>query len=168
MGDPVTMAAVAVGGSLLSARATLQAGKAQQNAANFNALVSERNAMKAEQEGEQIRLKSEQDILAFSRNFNRLQASTQQSFRYNGFVATSGTPLRVALENAQQADEEIAARRYNAEVAQLQASESALEQRMAADLERMTGAAAAKAARTQAMGTLLQGAASGYRTYKTA
>lgn len=158
MGDPVTTALV-IGSGVMSARAQIAAGKAQQNAANFNAQVSERNAKISEQEGEQIRLRSEEDILAFSKNFNKLQAATQQAFRYNGFQASSGTALLVAMENAKEADKEIARQRYNALVGQREASESAVEQRMRADLQRSQGAAVAKAGRQAAAGTLLQTAA---------
>jgi len=155
MGDPVTTAIV-IGAGTMQARSQIAAGKAQQNAANFNALVNERNAEIAEQQGEQIKLRSEQDILTFSKNFNRLQATTQQAFRYNGFQASSGTAMLVAMENAKEADKEIAMQRYNALVGQREASESALEQRMRADLQRSQGAAAAKAGRQAAIGTLLQ------------
>jgi hypothetical protein len=84
-----------------------------------------------------------------------------QAFRYNGFVATGGTPLKVAMENARQADEEIAMRRYNAAIGQQQALESATEARMQADLNRLYGAQASQASYYQAGSTLLSGASRG-------
>ena len=42
MGAPAIAAGAAVGSSLLSARATIQAGKAQAAASDFNAQVNER------------------------------------------------------------------------------------------------------------------------------
>jgi hypothetical protein len=162
MGDPVTIAiAAAAGSSLLSAKAALESGKAQQRANEFNAQVQERNAKVAEQEAELLRKKSELDIQRFAQDFDRLQASTQQAFRYNGFVATGGTPLKVAMENARQADEEIAMRRYNAAIGQQQALESATEARMQADLNRLYGRQARTASYYQAGSTLLSGASRG-------
>jgi hypothetical protein len=162
MGDPVTIAiAAAAGSSLLSAKAALESGKAQQRANEFNAQVQERNAKVAEQEAEQLRIGSELQIQDFAKSFDRLQASTQQAFRYNGFVATGGTPLRVAMENARQADEEIAMRRYNAAIGQQQALESASQSRMQADLNRLYGRQARQASYYQAGSTLLSGASQG-------
>jgi len=162
MGDPVTIAiAAAAGSSLLLAKAALESGKAQQRANEFNAQVQERNAKVAEQEAEQLRIGSELQIQDFAKSFDRLQASTQQAFRYNGFVATGGTPLRVAMENARQADEEIAMRRYNAAIGQQQALESASQSRMQADLNRLYGRQARQASYYQAGSTLLSGASQG-------
>lgn len=160
MGAPVAIAAVAAS-SLLSAKSALESGKAQQRANEFNAQVQERNAKVSEQQAELIRQKSELDIQRFQSNFDRLQATTQQAFRYNGFVATGGTPLKVAMENAREADEEIAARRYNASVGQQQALESATESRMQADLNRLYGRQARTASYYQAAGSLLGGASQG-------
>lgn len=161
MGDPVTIAiAAAAGSSLLSAKSALESGKAQQRANEFNAQVQERNAKVAEQQAEQLRISSELQIQDFSKSFSRLQASTMQAFRYNGFVATGGTPLRVALENAREADSEIAMRRYNASVGQQQALESAAESRMQADLSRLYGQQARTASYYQAGSSLLSGASS--------
>jgi len=162
MADPITLAiGAAAGSSLLSAKAALESGKAQQRANEFNAQVQERNAKIAEQEGEQLRVASELQIQDFSESFDKLQASTMQAFRYNGFVATGGTPLRVALENARQADEEIAMRRYNAAIGQQQALESATQSRMQASLNRLYGSQARQASYYQAGSTLLSGASQG-------
>lgn len=154
---PIAIGAT-VGSSLLSAKAALESGKAQQRANEFNAQVQERNAKVAEQEAEQLKTASELQIQDFSESFDKLQASTMQAFRYNGFVATGGTPLRVALENARQADEEIAMRRYNAAIGQQQALESATQSRMQANLNRLYGNQARQASYYQAGSTLLSGA----------
>ena len=162
MADPITIAVAATAGSsLLSARAAIQSGKAQQRANEFNAQVQERNAKVSEQQADLIQKKSELDIQRFQQDFNRLQAATMQAFRYNGFVATGGTPLKVAMENARQADEEIAMRRYNAAIGEQQALESATESRMQADLNRLYGRQARTASYYQAGSTLLSGASRG-------
>jgi len=162
MADPITIAVAATAGSsLLSAKAALESGKAQQRANEFNAQVQERNAKVSEQQANLIQKKSELDIQRFQQDFNRLQAATMQAFRYNGFVATGGTPLKVAMENARQADEEIAMRRYNAAIGEQQALESATESRMQADLNRLYGRQARTASYYQAGSTLLSGASRG-------
>ncbi len=167
MGKAALVAAT-VGSSLLSAKASLEAGKAQQRANEFNAQVQERNAQVAEQQAETIKKKSALEIQRFQEDFNRLQAATMQAFRYNGFVATGGTPLKVAMENARQADEEIAMRRYNAAIGEQQALESATESRMQADLNRLYGSQARQASYYQAGSTLLGGASRAGQIYRGA
>lgn len=158
MADPIT-ATLVVGSSLLSARSALAQGAAANAAGQFNANMAERNAKVAEQNAEQIKRSSEFDINRFRDNFDDLQATSAQAFRYNGFVATGGTPLQVLLDNAREADEEIHIRRYNASIGQQQALESAAEQRLQGRLDRMMGRSAQRASYYQAAGSLLGGAA---------
>ena len=158
MADPVTATLVA-GTSLLSARGALAQGAAANAASQFNANMAERNAQVAEQQAEMIKRSSEFDINRFRDNFSDLQATSAQAFRYNGFVATGGTPLQVLLDNAREADEEIALRRYNASIGEQQALESATEQRLQGRLDRMMGRSAQRASYYQAAGSLLRGGA---------
>ena len=158
MADPVT-ATIVAGASLLSASSAVQQGAAAKAAGQFNANMAERNAQVAEQQAEQIKRSSEFDINRFRENFDDLQATAAQAFRYNGFVATGGTPLQVLLDNAREADTEIALRRYNASIGEQQALESATEQRLQGRLDRMMGRSAQKASYYQAAGSLLSGGA---------
>lgn len=158
MADPVTATIVATS-SLLSARSAVQQGAAARAAGQFNANMAERNAKVAEQQAEQIKRSSEFDINRFRDNFADLQATAAQAFRYNGFVATGGTPLQVLLDNAREADTEIALRRYNASIGEQQALESATEQRLQGRLDRMMGRSAQRASYYQAAGSLLGGGA---------
>ena len=158
MAQPLAVGAI-VGGGLLSASSALQQGAAAKASAQFNAQISERNARLAEQQAEQLKRASEFDIQRFRDDFSELQASSAQAFRYNGFIATGGTPLQVLLENAREADEEIALRRYNAAIGQQQALESATEQRLQARLQRMQGSQAQRAGYFQAASSLLGTAA---------
>lgn len=158
MADPVT-ATIVAGASLLSASSAVQQGAAAKAAGQFNANMAERNAQVAEQQAEQIKRSSEFDINRFRENFDDLQATAAQAFRYNGFVATGGTPLQVLLDNAREADTEIALRRYNASIGEQQSLESATEQRLQGRLDRMMGRSAQKASYYQAAGSLLSGGA---------
>ena len=107
----------AAGSSLLSANASLQAGKAQQKAYNFNAQIGERNAAISDQQAELIAQDTMRQNIKFRDQFEAFNNATAQAFRYNGWVADSGTPLTILLNNALEADEEIASREYNSRVA---------------------------------------------------
>ena len=149
---PLMMASSAV-----SAIGAMQEGRARAKAHNYNAQINERNAEIAEQEGEQIIAQNEVELLRFRRQFDDLNAATQQAFRYNGWIASSGTALKVAMANAAEADEEIAASRYNAKVGKQQKEESALQQRMQANLNQMYASAARTAGFMKAGSSLLSG-----------
>jgi len=99
-----------IASAAVSAVGAMQQGRAQARAYNYNAQINERNALVAEQEGEQLILENEDAIVRFKRDFAKLQAATQQAQRYNGWMASCGTPLKVALEYAAEADEVIAVR----------------------------------------------------------
>lgn len=134
----------------------LSAGKQQQAAYNYNSDINERNAQVAEQQGEQLIFQEEQNIVDFRKQFDDLQAATSQAFRYNGWIASEGTPLKVALANAQEADEEIATRRYNAKVGRAELNEQGTQERMQGTLNRMYGKAARTAGKARAASSLIQ------------
>lgn len=159
MGDPVT-AAIAIGASgVMTARNQIAAGKSRQNAANFNALVDERNADIADQNKILAGINTGLQKKMFAKEFGRAMASTQQAYRYNGVVASSGTPALIALEMAQEADDQVALIEYEGRLKQQGFSEEATELRAGAAARRAEGAAAAKAGRQAAYGSLLQSAA---------
>tara|TARA_B100001093_G_scaffold408819_1_gene397732 strand:- start:43 stop:531 length:489 start_codon:yes stop_codon:yes gene_type:complete len=149
---PLLIASTAV-----SAIGAIQAGKDQKRAYDYNAQINERNAKANDQAADQLVLQNEVDVKRFRNDFDDLQASTSQAFRYNGWMADTGTPLKVALANAQQADEEVATMRYNAKVGKQELKEQGVQQRMQANLNRMYGRNAARAGKFQAMGSLLSG-----------
>ena len=138
----------------------LQAGKQEEAAYNYNTDINERNADVAEQQGEQLVFQEEQNIVDFRKQFDDLQAATSQAFRYNGWIAAEGTPLKVALANAQEADEEIATRRYNAKVGRAELNEQATQERMQGQLNRMYGRAANIRGKARAAASLIQTASS--------
>lgn len=138
----------------------LQAGKQEQAAYNYNSDINERNAQVAEQQGEQLVFQEEQNIVDFRKQFDDLQAATSQAFRYNGWIASEGTPLKVALANAQEADEEIATRRYNAKVGRAELNEQGTQERMQGQLNRMYGRAANIRGKARAAASLIQTASS--------
>ena len=134
----------------------LSAGKQQQAAYNYNRDINERNALVAEQEARQLVFQEEQNIVDFRKQFSDLQDATAQAFRYNGWIASEGTPLKVALANAQEADEEIATRRYNAKVGKQELMEQATQERMQGQLNVMYGRSARLASKARAINSLIQ------------
>lgn len=158
MADPVTIGVMMAGSALLNARSAVQQGYAAKAAGEANAMMGERNARIAEQQAEQIKRSAEFDVERFRSNFGELQASAETAYRFNGFVASEGTPALQVMENARQADEEIYTMRFNAATQQTAAMESATENRLQAKLDRMRGSQALKASRYAAAGSLLSGA----------
>jgi len=143
--------------SVVAANGARAVGKQQKAANDFNADINDRNALADEQDAVQLKIASELDIARFKRQFADLQDATMQAFRYNGFVADGGTPLKVALANAQAADEEIAIMKYNAEVGVQEIEESATQNRMQASLNRLYGRNAMAAGNINAGTSLLSG-----------
>lgn len=155
------MAAMAAS-TAVSAASQFAAGKQQKSAYDYNAQIDERNSQAKVIQAEVFKRNANLQIQKFQKDFRRLNDATSQAFRANGFVATGGTPLLVALENAQNADEEIAIRQYNASVGEQQIEESAVNDRLSANLNRMYGQAAQKSAVIGAGKTLMSGASSMY------
>jgi len=159
MADPITLAiSAAVLGSTAQAAGQVAAGNTKNAAYQFNADINERNAQVAEQQAEQLVRREEEKIVKFQKDFRKFSDAQSQAFRYNGWIASEGTPLKVALASAQEAEEEIATRRYNAKVSAGQLEENATQERMQADLNRMYGKAAKRSGKINAFSTLLGGA----------
>ena len=88
--------------------------------------------------------------------------------RGNGWLATTGTPLKMLLQNAMNFEEDVAAQRLQSETKRLEQFEIATNQRLQGQLQRMQGKAAREISKTQAVGTLLSGGGQAYSTYKMA
>jgi len=159
MGIETAIIAAGVGSAVAGAVGSIASGKQQEAAYKYNASINERNAQVAEMQGEQLVYANELEIERFKDDFQDLQAATTQAFRYNGFAAGSGTPLKIALANAAEADEEIAIRRYNAKVGKQQTEESATQERMQAQLNRLYGRQARTAGYINAGTSLLKAGA---------
>ena len=158
MADPITIAVgAAVAGGVASAAGAYATGRQQEAAYKYNADVNERNAQAQDQAAEQLVFIEEQKIADFREQFYDLQDAQSQAFRYNGWIAEEGTPLKVALASAQEAEEEIAIRRYNAKVGKQEAEERGVAFRMEGQLQRMYGSAAKRAGIIGAGTSLLSG-----------
>ena len=144
MGGPA-VAAMAIGGTLLSAKATMDAGKAQQHMYNVQA--------------KQAEIKGRQDALAYKeqanqvlRERNRLMASAMAKGGASGFNFTeAGSPTDIAnIQSRYNAVKDFTIARDNAAMATSMAAYNAASLRTA-------GVNAKRAATTQAFGQVLTG-----------
>lgn len=115
------------------------AGKAEQQAYEYNAKLRERNAKALELDAEAQIFGAEWEITDFREDFQDLNKATSQAFRSNGWIAEGGTPYLVAIANAAEADEEIAMRRWQALTGAQATRERGVNERLSADLDRMYG-----------------------------
>jgi len=159
--DPIKIA-LSVASTAASAASAVAQGNAQARAFEWNAQVNDRNAQAADAAGEQLYHTEKVKIEKFRDEFEKLNASTSQGFRYNGWMADGDTPLLVALANASEADEEIQTMDYNARVGQAELEEEGVQQRMEADLKRMYADNARKAGMFKAGQSLLSGGSDMY------
>jgi hypothetical protein len=151
-------AILAVGSSLLGAGAAIDSGKSQQVALEFNARVNERNAVLGEQKAEVIKRESQLSIQELKGRYAEFQGLQERTLAMNGWDADTGTGLQLQLEAATAADQDIANTQYNAAIAQAQALEGAVQERIQGDLNRLYGRQAVRESQYRAAGTLLSGA----------
>jgi len=102
----------------------------------YNQAVQERNAVISEQEAERIEQQKEFDIARFEDSFIRLQGETKTKIIKSG-AELSGSGLRAMRYNAEQAEIEKNIIAYNAKVAQSQKLEQANFARISGNVARM-------------------------------
>ena len=158
--------ALMIAGTAITVQGQLAAGKAAQKAANYNASVNERNAQAREIQAENIARTTEFSIQRSREKFQRLNDRTQMAVRGNGWLASTGTPLKMLLQNAMNFEEDVAVQRYESEVKKQEQFEIATNQRLQGQLQKMQGKIAREVSKTQALGTLLSGGSQAYTTYK--
>ena len=166
MAGPEIALAAAVAGTAITASSQLAAGKAAQKTANYNASINERNAKAAEIRAENIARTTEFALQRSRKKFQKLNDRTQMAVRGNGWLASTGTPLKMLLQNAMNFEEDVAAQRYESEIKKQEQFEIATNQRLQGQLQRMQGKVAREISKTQALGTLLSGGSQAYTTYK--
>ena len=114
----------------------------------YNQAVQERNAVISEQQAERIEQQKEFDIARFDQSFTKLQGETKTAILKSG-AELSGSGLRVLRYNAEQAELEKNIIAYNAKVAQSQKLEQA-------NFARISGSAARMEARQAELGYYVQ------------
>ena len=151
-----------VAGGLVSASGNLKAGKAARAVADYNAQIQERNAKIAEAE-RKIFMKDVENV-EFRQEAGRFIEGLGVSYRKSGVVASSDTPLLVALEMASRADEDMEKSKYNSRVEALGLRDQATGMRLQASLTRVEGRMRQQQYKTAAVGSLLGAASSASRS----
>jgi|TARA_E500000318_G_C3564404_1_gene214994 hypothetical protein len=162
--SPLAIAATAAS-AVVAASASMAQAKAAKQTGEYNKKIFDHRAKLFEQDKLLIDTQKDQDLLNFNRQYDQLQASTVVGYLKNGVVIDEGTPMQVLKSNAERAEFERNTIEYNAELGKRNAVESANIERMRGDVALMTGQSQAFAARTQAVSSLLGGAASTYGAY---
>ena len=142
LADPVTATAVTIGMGVAQAKQQGAIGKYNQANANRNALV-------AEQEGEQIQKQAEFDIAQFDKQFRQLEGTAVVSLAKSGVVVGSGTGARIAMANAMEAQMQKNVMQYNADIGTAKKMEEA-------NFSRIAGKMARQQARLAQIGTIAQ------------
>jgi hypothetical protein len=153
--DPVTM--LVVGGTAMSAAGSIQGGmaaeaegKSQQNMANYNAALQEREAKSIEA---RTALQQKQQAEAA----DRAQSTMRAGLGASGAVTTAGSPLLIQAEQASQAEMENLMIGYQGSEEALAARSQGKLDIMSGKIARQKGSAAKTAGFMNAGSTLLTG-----------
>ncbi len=152
---PMLAAGAAVGGGMLTLVGSAKSAKAQRAAADYNAKIMERNAEMAEQAGKQQIFMNQRDNIRFGNIATDFIKNQQAAYAASGVVSGQDTALTVALASANNADEAIRNRTYEAEVKALGYREKAVGMKMQAGVTRMEGHSKAQATQMQGWTSLL-------------
>ena len=126
----------------------IAAGQSANAAGKYNQAVQNRNAQIAEQESAQLEKQNEFDIARFDQQFQQLEGQTKVASLKSG-VEFSGSALRIARYNAEQAELQKDIMTYNSKIAQSQKIEEA-------NFARIQGNIARQQAKIAQLGTIMQ------------
>jgi hypothetical protein len=132
-------AVVAAYGSMQTARGMKASGKAAMQAADYNKKIRDRNARVADQEAELRERVGGQEVVRFRKQFDKLQARAGTAYRKSGVIATTGTPLDVLRESADEAEEDIQTIRLMAATDAGRLREKGVNQRLAGQVALLEG-----------------------------
>ena len=94
-------------GAQQQARGLRAAGAGALATAEFNNKIRLRNERVAKQEADLRERVGDREALRFRKKFSKLQATTETAFRKNTGSASTGTPLLVLMDSANEAEEEV-------------------------------------------------------------
>ena len=129
----------AVAGAVVT---SVAAGKQASATGKYNQAVQNRNALVSEQEAQRLEQQNEFDLARFDQQFTQSQGQTKTAI-YKSGVELSGSGLRIMRYNAEQAEIEKDILTYNSKVAQSQKMEEANFARMSGQVARMEARQAA-------------------------
>lgn len=164
----VPLYALAGASALTGATGYMKAGNAAQRTAEYNAKIAERNAKVYDQQADMRLFSQDIEDLKFVKTAERFLDSVGVAYRSKQVVGNTGTPLKVQMVSAAEADDDLAMRNYNARVDAQALREQGTNMRLTANLTRMEGRAQKQASRIQAFSSLLGGAQQAAMIYKFA
>lgn len=126
-------------GQMQTARGMKAAGRAAMQTAEYNKKIRDRNARVAEQEADLRERVGGREVLRFRKQFDKLQARAGTAYRKSGVLATTGTPLDVLRESADEAEEDIQTIRLTAATDAGRLREQGVNQRLAGQLTLLEG-----------------------------
>ena len=126
-------------GQMQTARGMKAAGRAAMQTAEYNKNIRDRNARVAEQEADLRERVGGREVLRFRKQFDKLQARAGTAYRKSGVLATTGTPLDVLRESADEAEEDIQTIRLTAATDAGRLREQGVNQRLAGQLTLLEG-----------------------------
>lgn len=158
MANPVAWLAIGTGvsamGSLQSASGMRAAGAQARRTAEYNASIRERNAKVAEQNADLRERVGDREVIRFEKKFSKLEARASTAYRKSGVISSSGTPLEVMMQNANEAEEEKQLIGLAARTEAGQMREAGVNERLAGQLAILEGRARQQAYNTQARGEM--------------
>ena len=131
--------AVSAYGPMQTAAGMTAAGRAAMQTAEVNKKVRDRNARVADQEAKLRERVGGSEVVRFRKQFEKLQARAGTAYRKSGVIATTGTPLEVLRDNANEAEEEIQTIRLTAATDAGRMREQGVNQRLAGQVALLEG-----------------------------
>ena len=125
------VAAATIGMGVIQAKQQSAIGK-------YNQANAERNALVAEQEGEQIQKQAEFDIARFDQQFRQAEGKVDVSLAKSGVVVGSGSAARIAMANAMEAQMQRNVTQYNADIGTSRKMEEANFSRISGQMARQS------------------------------
>ena len=127
--SPAVATGVTLGMGVIQAKQQGAIGKYNQANANRNALV-------AEQEGQQIQRQAEFDIARFDQQFRQAEGTVAVSLSKSGVVVGSGSAARIAMANAMEAQMQRNVTQYNADIGTSRKKEEAQFSKISGEMAR--------------------------------
>ena len=168
--DPVTIGLMVGGtamqmyGSAQQSKGLRAAGSAAMQTAEFNAAIRRRNERVARQEADLRERVGDREALRFRKQFGRLQATAETAYRKGGVAANTGTPILVAMENANEAEEEVQLIGLQARTDAGRLREQGVNQRLAGDVALLEGRSRQQAFNTRAKSAMISGFSNALRS----
>ena len=134
----ITAGQVAAASAGVSAVTSIAAARQASATGKYNQAVQNRNALVSEQEAQRLEQQNEFDLARFDQQFVKLQGQTKTAILTSG-ADLSGSGLRIMRYNAEQAEIEKDILTYNSKVAQSQKMEDANFARIQGSIARREG-----------------------------